>query len=62
VEACARTLRSLQVTLPSLFKQLLARVESKSVRNGIELEFLARFLVFHVARLEPGRHVSTARN
>jgi hypothetical protein len=62
VEACARTLRSLQVTLPSLFKQLLARVESKSVRNGIELEFLARFLVFHVARLERDHRVSTARN
>ncbi|HZN57220.1 MAG TPA: hypothetical protein VFD71_04020 [Planctomycetota bacterium] len=62
VEACARTLHSLQVTLPSLFKQLLARVESKSVRNGIELEFLARFLVFHVARLERDHRVSTARN
>ena len=52
VQSCAKRLRTFGVALPHLFTHLIEKVLSKKIERGIELEFAARLLAYHTARVQ----------
>ncbi len=52
VQSCAKRLRAFGVALPPLFARLIEKVLSKEIVSGIELEFAARLVAYHTAKVQ----------